>query len=368
MYAYQYEGEHSISFINQNWATYSDFTHNFEKARTKQGLSKSEYLGHSRNADGRAHEDRNTWEDWGLIPTSRPLVAPPEQKRTKIEIPSTSGDLDLSYDLVPYPIFQNRTGSWEFKVASDKPWFVLQQEIGSYLHGRDVRVILKDDPAYYYTGVCYIESWDSANDGSGSTISIGYDLEPYKKYIYSSIDEWEWNPFNFYTDVVPTKVFKNYTVDCNTTGYGWLWTKRKINKLKGKENDKYWEPWLIDLTGKIGSMPVVPTIKISKKLPNTVLNPSSINYTGCVLYIRYRNPSIRTSYFKAINITSDIEKKLNSADNNYEYEFEDPEIIFYDSFKHQNNDISFYIGQKGNGMGVLSNFNINIDFTRGEIL
>lgn len=345
MYAYQYEGEHSISFINQKWATYSDFAHNFEKARTNQGLSKSEYLGYSRNADGRAHEDRNTWEDWGLIPTSRPLVAPPEQKRTKIEIPSTSGELDLTYELVPYPIFQNRTGSWEFKVASDKPWFVLQQEIASYLHGRDVRVILKDDPAYYYTGVCHIESWNSANDGSGSTISIGYDLEPYKKYIYSSIDEWEWNPFNFYTDSIQTKDFHNFRVSTKSRLWG---GEKNLNDLKGAENDKFWDPWTIQLTKKIGSMPVVPTIKISTN--------DGLAYENCIVYIRYRNPSIRSSYFRYIELS----KK--------EYTLVDPEILFYDSFKHQSNDIAFYIGKRGEGMTQATYLNVDIIFTKGEVL
>ena len=350
MYSYQYDGSHSISFINQNWNAYPDFTHNFSKGRT-QGKTKVDYLGYGSNADGRAHLDRNTWEDWGLIPTSRPIVVPPEQKRTKIEIPSTSGELDLTYELVPYPIFQNRTGSWEFKVASDKPWFVLQQEIGSYLHGRDVRVILKDDPSYYYTGVCWIESWESANDGSGSTISIGYDLEPYKKYIYSSLEDWEWNPFNFYTDVVPTGLFQKATIH----GYlGEQIDNRTINKNKITDvSDSDWKKSCeIDLTGKIGSMPVVPKIIIKNA-------HSGYRYT---IYIRYINNAIRsTPYYFTKTYTGELT-------------LEDPEILLYDSLKHQQNKISFYIGFLSDSNGTVLDDQyrrgayVDIDFTRGEIL
>lgn len=349
MYAYQYEGEHSISFINQNWTTYSDFTHNFSKGQS-QRKTKVDYLGYGSNSDGRAHLDRNTWEDWGLIPTSRPIVVPPEQKITKIEIPGTSGDLDLTYEIVPYPIFQNRTGSWEFKVASDKPWFVLQQEIGSYLHGRDVRVILKDDPSYYYTGVCHIESWNSANDGSGSTISIGYDLEPYKKYIYSSIDEWEWNPFNFYTDVVPTKVFKG----ANIIG------TRTENRLKISDvTETDWtKSCIIDLTGKIGSMPLIPKI--------TITAGNKVEDARYTVYIRYTNPSIMSSHNNKTPGSYYLTKTFTD-----EITIEDPEILFYDSFKHQQNKIAFYIGFiKDSNDKILkrSNATVNIDFTRGEIL
>lgn len=201
-----YDGSHSISFINQDWNVYSDFTHNFEEG-IQNGIPKVKYLGHLRR-DGRAHDDRNTWEDWGLVPTSRPTVSPAAQKTSVVEVPGTSGNVDLSYILTPWPTFQNRTGSWEFYITDIKrPRILLEQEIGAFLHGRDVRVVLQDDPAYYYEGRCEIGGINVANDGSFSTITINYDLQPYKKCIYNSIEEWEWNPFNFETDYISKNIF-----------------------------------------------------------------------------------------------------------------------------------------------------------------
>ena len=61
---------------------------------------------------------KNTWDDWHLIPASRPLFNPPSQKTNYIDIPGTNGMLDASEILTNYPVFENRKGSNEFYVMN----------------------------------------------------------------------------------------------------------------------------------------------------------------------------------------------------------------------------------------------------------
>lgn len=153
--------------------------------------------------------DKNTWDDWHLIPASRPLFAPPPVKTNYVDLPGGDGVLDLTTALTGRPTYNNRTGSWTFYVENGfKDWSVLYSEIMVYLHGRTMRAILEDDSAYYYEGRFSVNAWKSDKDRS--SIVIDYNVGPYKKDIYGSGDEWLWDPFNFETGVI--KNYKNLAV------------------------------------------------------------------------------------------------------------------------------------------------------------
>ena len=97
--------------------------------------------------------DKNTWDDWRLVPASRPVFNPPAQKVTTLDIPGGDGVIDLSQSLTGYPVYQNRTGSIEFIVMNDfKPWHMAYSDIMDYLHGQKLRAVLEDDPEYFYEG------------------------------------------------------------------------------------------------------------------------------------------------------------------------------------------------------------------------
>ena len=79
--------------------------------------------------------DKNTWDDWHLIPTTRPLFNPPTVKTNIIDIPGGDGVLDLTTALAGRPTYNNRTGSWTFIVQNGfKDWTALYSEIMVYLH------------------------------------------------------------------------------------------------------------------------------------------------------------------------------------------------------------------------------------------
>lgn len=154
--------------------------------------------------------EKNTWDDWHLLPSSRPVVNPPNVKTQYVDIPGGNGVLDLTESLTGYPLYEQRIGSWEFYVKNGyQAWNVLYYEILNYLHGKRLKVILEDDPSYYYEGRLTVNEWKS--DSWWSTIVIDYELYPYKKEISTSIEDWLWDPFNFETGVI--REYRNLVVN-----------------------------------------------------------------------------------------------------------------------------------------------------------
>ena len=153
---------------------------------------------------------KNTWDDWHLIPTSRPLVNPPSVNTRLIEIPGGDGVLNLTNVLAGRPTFKNRTGSWTFVVQNGfMDWAELYSEIMAHLHGQTLRAVLEDDPAYYYEGLFFVNQWKSDKDYS--QIVIDYNVDPYKRKIKSNGEDWLWDPFNFETGVIVN--YSELTVD-----------------------------------------------------------------------------------------------------------------------------------------------------------
>lgn len=158
---------------------------------TEQGVSHSRITG------------KNTWDDWHLIPSTRPLVNPPKLNTKGIQVPGRNGTLDMSRVLTGYMTYQNRTGSWEFIVDNDHwGWAVAYSAIMADIHGQEKLCVFEDDAGYYYKGLLSVNAWKS--DKSWSLITIDYDLEPFKRAIQSSEEEWLWDPFNFETGIIRT--------------------------------------------------------------------------------------------------------------------------------------------------------------------
>lgn len=153
--------------------------------------------------------DKNTWDDWHLIPATRPLFNPPTVKENMVNIPGGDGVLDLTASLAGRPTYNNRTGSWIFYVQNGfKDWSVLYSEIMVYLHGQTFKAILEDDPAYFYEGRFSVNQWKSDKDYS--QIVINYNVGPYKKEINNTGSNWLWDPFNFETGII--RNYKNLSV------------------------------------------------------------------------------------------------------------------------------------------------------------
>lgn len=141
----------------------------------------------------------NTWDDWGLIPETRPLVVPPKVKTNYIDIPGANGSFDFT-EFQSGIHYNNREGSWKFIASNDKTnnmtWAERYAQLLQFLHGKRCRVQLEDDPAYFYDGRLSISDWDSGPNWS--TVTIDYNLGPYKNMVGSAStsdpeNDWLWN-------------------------------------------------------------------------------------------------------------------------------------------------------------------------------
>lgn len=164
--------------------------------------------------------DKNTWGDWYLIPSSRPVINPPSPKTKYVDIPGANGQLDLSTSLTGDIVYNNRQGSIEFIVDNGQLsdytasiWSALYSEIMDYLHGKQLKIALEDDPYFYYEGRLTVNSWKS--DVHNSKISIDYTVHPYKYEIDSSDGKWLWDTFSFEQGII--REYKNLIVDGSLT-------------------------------------------------------------------------------------------------------------------------------------------------------
>lgn len=151
----------------------------------------------------------HTWKDWKLVPTSRPVFKPPSVKKVETDIPGADGKIDFTESLTGEVHYNNRSGSFEFQVINKDSWYNVYSDIMDYIHGQQMKAILDDEMAYYYIGRFSVNEWKS--DKNCSKIVIDYDVEPYKLELFSSLEDWKWDPFNFETGII--REYKDLRVD-----------------------------------------------------------------------------------------------------------------------------------------------------------
>ena len=123
---------------------------------------------------------KNTWDDWHLIPSSRPTVAQAGPSVNYTEIPGRKdGPINTSTYLTGAIIYGQRSGSFEFIVDNDHEyWETLRMRMAEYLHGKTMKMCLEDDPDYYYEGRFSLSAWTS--ESWNSKVTINYVVKPYK--------------------------------------------------------------------------------------------------------------------------------------------------------------------------------------------
>lgn len=164
--------------------------------------------------DGVTFGTKHSYRDWGLLLKSRPVISPPSPKTVYVDIPGSDGVIDLTESLTGDVKFDNRTIKCEFVVLDARNrWSDIYSEIMDYLHGQRMKVRLDEDPTYYYEGRLQVNEWKS--DKVTSTITIEGDVEPYKMEMFSSLEDWEWDSFNFETGII--RDYKEIRVDESLT-------------------------------------------------------------------------------------------------------------------------------------------------------
>ena len=149
------------------------------------------------------HLEKNSWSDWYLIPSSRPVFSPPSPKLKFVDIPGMAGQLDISTVLTNgYPIYENRSGDLEFVFAVEDHnlWISTFDEMMIFFKDSNIQAILEDDPDYYYEGLFNLTTWRS--EKKYSMVVISYNVNPYKKIRFTEGENWLWDPFDFEDGII----------------------------------------------------------------------------------------------------------------------------------------------------------------------
>ena len=140
-----------------------------------------------------------SYEDWGLKLETIQLSFP-EAKTDQIDIPGSNGVIDLT-EVNGQVCYKNRTMTLAFSLDDDyAKWHLLSSRIAKELHGKVIKCILPDDPNYYYEGRFSLDS-KKTNDVITDIVITG-DVHPFKMDVYSSSEEWLWDPFSFEDGII----------------------------------------------------------------------------------------------------------------------------------------------------------------------
>lgn len=134
--------------------------------------------------------NKNTWDDWRLIPTSPPMITPPTPYTNYVEIPGrVLGPIDLSETLSGAPSYTNSEGEWEFVAHPDfqggysaRP--ELFEEIRHHLHNKTLRIAFDEDQQHYFMGRFEVGIPKTSNNGT--TYTIKYKIPPVR---YNTSDD-----------------------------------------------------------------------------------------------------------------------------------------------------------------------------------
>lgn len=119
----------------------------------------------------------HSYDDLKLILTAKELGAP-EVKSKKLDIPGADSSLDLT-DFFGEPKYDDVMHRFDFSTIVPQAEFItLYSRIKNAIHGRKMRIILDDDPLFYWIGRVHVSKF--TNEKNVGMISIECDCQPYK--------------------------------------------------------------------------------------------------------------------------------------------------------------------------------------------
>lgn len=120
----------------------------------------------------------HSYKDFGLVPTSKPVINLPSPKLEYLEIPGRQGEIDVTESFAGEVIYEMRTGSFEFLVSDPEKWQEVYRKLLSTVHGKRISLVLDTEKDYVYQGRIWVSEFKS--DKNYSLITLDYKLEPYK--------------------------------------------------------------------------------------------------------------------------------------------------------------------------------------------
>ena len=128
----------------------------------------------------------HSYDDLKLILNSKEIGSP-EVKVNKVDIPGADSSLDLT-DFFGEPKYEDLTHKFSFSTIVPQAQFLsLFSTVKNALHGKKMRIILDDDPLFYYMGRIKVSSF--TNEKNIGIIEIECDCEPYKYKLEKTVAE-----------------------------------------------------------------------------------------------------------------------------------------------------------------------------------
>lgn len=119
----------------------------------------------------------HSFRDFHLILKSKELASPAVKVR-KIEVEGADSALDYT-DFFGEPKYEDVTHKFDFSTTVPQSEFLsLYSQIKNAVHGKKMRIVLDDDPFFYYLGRISVSPF-TTNRNIGF-VSIECDCEPYK--------------------------------------------------------------------------------------------------------------------------------------------------------------------------------------------
>lgn len=135
--------------------------------------------------------NKHTLKDWGLGWTKITLGFP-EAKTYEQDIPGMDGVLDFTESLTGGDVkYKIRTLTLEFETPEQDyyDWSIRISEIANYLAGRKYKIILDNDPDFYYIGRLNVEV--EKLDRVEGTLILSGSVARYKYEKFSSLESLE---------------------------------------------------------------------------------------------------------------------------------------------------------------------------------
>ena len=126
------------------------------------------------------HSDK----DLKLLLTGKEIGAP-EVKRQTIDIAGSDGELDFT-DYFGEPKYANVQHQFTFESIRPRNEQLSQYtDIKNKIHGKKGRLILDDDPSFFYVGRCTVSKY--TNEKNIGKITVTCDCEPYKYKAHETV-------------------------------------------------------------------------------------------------------------------------------------------------------------------------------------
>lgn len=153
------------------------------------------------NLYGMTIGDKHTYDDFGLILTDY-YMPEPEPKIERIDLPFSSGTIDLtdSTGVTPYDDRKNLEFKFQVIDGTRERFASLVQRLSMHLHGKYLKMIPDHELSYYYMVRLSVDSVKT--NPRTSTIVLKGVADPFKYDSVASNEPWLWDPFNFETGVI----------------------------------------------------------------------------------------------------------------------------------------------------------------------